>query len=497
MTNQASQTFTATAGQTKFNLTIPYLRAAHLNFAIDGVAQDQSDFSVSGTVLTWTGTALTGGESVFVYRITPVLHTERPVDWSAGGRITEALLDDSGLHLLYLLQEFSERAAVDLTRLSATDPLDASGRRLTDLATPTQPTDAVTKAYADALTLGSGGGLPAVGGGDNDSGLAVVAGVWAKQDKAAIQTLWEILTQAAADARYPQLAQDLGDLPDIGDARGNLELTHRAFGLISSNVVNHAIPGSSDLAMDPGGDWWEDAATKISLADVESQLRENLETRFQASVNRTSGTPNQDDFIGLLENGGVQRSMVEPGTVSGNWVEVTSGLKRSFTDDGLGGLTGTGLDAASSIDYETGQLTMRASGAENVKDGTVSATFKVNLIRFNAADQAAHRVTLRDGLWSCTVYVTFKEGANSSRTVKMALTDDVSSAATNVLSHLWRTDARPLDVKANESVGMSWAWTFRVGASDEPSYVSPRAVASVASSVGLDNFQMVFDRLGV
>lgn len=60
----STDNFTATSAQVSF--TLGESANAILSFTIDGVEQDPDDYSVSGTTVTWAGTALTGGEKIVI-----------------------------------------------------------------------------------------------------------------------------------------------------------------------------------------------------------------------------------------------------------------------------------------------------------------------------------------------------------------------------------------------------------------------------------------------
>jgi len=488
-----SVTYIASAAQTAFSIPYPFLSPSHIGFAVDGVAKVNGvDFTVAGSTVTWIGTAFVGAESVFLFRITPILENDLVVDFAAGAAITEESLDNMQRQLLYALQELTERVARDELLTSLTAALDANNRKITNVGTPSVASDAVNKQYADNIVAGAGN-LPAVTGGDNDSGMAVVAGVWAIQTKAQLQALWDILTQSAADARYLQISQAFAEVLDVPVALANLGVRSKALGLFTPAMNN---PGVVDLILDPGGNWWEDANAKVAIGAGAFHLRANDEKRYTASILRTLGSVDTDDFIGNIANDTNARLIgVKPGTVSGQWTEVTGGVVRTFTDDGAGNITGTGLDAASSMDYRTGGIALRASGVENVKDGTVSASFDVAPVQFDGSDTAVHRIGLVDGFWKISVHMAFRNLSATNRTIKAALTDDLSSVSTQLTRHLWRTNSRPINVKGDETVGLTYEWTIEVRSTALRNYLSLRAVASLASTVTLDSVQITVEKL--
>ena len=89
------------------------------------------------------------GDIVTVRRFTT--NTERLVDFTDGGQLSERDLDKDSNQLFFLTQEAADTTNFNLT----TDPLlqvvDFKGNRGINLAAPVNPTDAINKQYIDAL----------------------------------------------------------------------------------------------------------------------------------------------------------------------------------------------------------------------------------------------------------------------------------------------------------------------------------------------------------
>ena len=60
----STDNFTATSAQVSF--TLGESANAIVSFTVDGVEQDATDYAVSGTTVTWSGTSFTGGEKIVI-----------------------------------------------------------------------------------------------------------------------------------------------------------------------------------------------------------------------------------------------------------------------------------------------------------------------------------------------------------------------------------------------------------------------------------------------
>lgn len=197
---------------------------------------------ISPTVATFTVDALrqtitilsptiVGGEYLQILRDTGSLPANRPVDWLA--KTTPLTADDLNTsvdHLLFVIQEAMDQAQ-EIGRFSPYmgifDGLwEGQGLRIQNLASADSADDAVRLDDMNAA-VASANNLPSVTGGDDDSGLAVVAGAWATTPPSALRTAWGLGTAALLDAgtAASELVQldGLGRLPAV-DGR-NLDLS--------------------------------------------------------------------------------------------------------------------------------------------------------------------------------------------------------------------------------------------------------------------------------
>ena len=147
--------YTATASQTNFDISFPYIDSSHVKVKIDGVAS--SAFSIVGSNVVLSSGA-SAGQIVRVYRQTPGRDADNKlmlVDFQDGSVLSETDLDKACQQLLYLAQEADETGSSSL-------PVDFDGhytageKRIKDLAASTSDGDAATKFYVDGKALYGG-----------------------------------------------------------------------------------------------------------------------------------------------------------------------------------------------------------------------------------------------------------------------------------------------------------------------------------------------------
>jgi len=144
--------YTATAAQTDFAFSFPYLEDSHVVVEIDGVVKTlTTDYTIVTTpskkiVLTSGATA---GQVVRVRRDSDADGSDPFVNFVNGSVLTEDALDKSYLHNLYLNEEIGELNQASLQKAVGGTEWDAKSLRLTNLADPTDVQDAGTKNYID------------------------------------------------------------------------------------------------------------------------------------------------------------------------------------------------------------------------------------------------------------------------------------------------------------------------------------------------------------
>lgn len=131
-----------------FSLTFSYLSRDNVSVSVDGVA---SAFSWLNSTTIQLPTAPANGAVVEVRRTTN--RTERVVDFTDGSTIHESDLDNALLQSFYLAQEAFDAAGGTLSILPD-GSFGASNRRISLVADPVNPQDAVTKGWVEAVGTG-------------------------------------------------------------------------------------------------------------------------------------------------------------------------------------------------------------------------------------------------------------------------------------------------------------------------------------------------------
>ena len=146
--------YTATAGQTDFDFTFPYLEDEHVTVWIDGTQQLFSDYQVIVESNNTTKIRLNVGASL--NEIVRVRRKSQPdqnlVDFINGSVLTESELDRAYLHNRYLNEEIGELNDASLqiwVDAAGNQYWNAKGLQIKNVADPTDPQDAATKNYTD------------------------------------------------------------------------------------------------------------------------------------------------------------------------------------------------------------------------------------------------------------------------------------------------------------------------------------------------------------
>ena len=136
-----------TQGQTDFAFTFPYLEDEHIKVEIDGVGTTDFTVVATPTAKIVLDTGLSAAASVRVRRRSaPNVNL---VDFVNGSVLTEAELDLSYRHNRYLAEEIAELNDQSLQIESGGTEWDAKTKRIKNVGTAVDSTDAVTKVYLD------------------------------------------------------------------------------------------------------------------------------------------------------------------------------------------------------------------------------------------------------------------------------------------------------------------------------------------------------------
>ena len=126
-----------------FPVQFPYLSKAHVQLFVDGV---QQPFTWLNPGMIRADTAPPVGSVVTAQRVTP--RDTILVDFVDGSTLTETDLDTATLQTFFLSQEAFDLSNANLG-LKEDGAFSAFNRRISDLGTPTDPADAVTKQWAE------------------------------------------------------------------------------------------------------------------------------------------------------------------------------------------------------------------------------------------------------------------------------------------------------------------------------------------------------------
>ena len=134
----------------------PYLATGHIKVRVNGT--DITDYTVDDSSSTTTitigsGTSLTAGDKIEVYRQTPRTLAQRTVDFVNASILTESNLDQSAIHGQFLIQEALDNLDIALQRDVVVDRWDANSKVIKNVATPLVAADAATKDYVDTQVV--------------------------------------------------------------------------------------------------------------------------------------------------------------------------------------------------------------------------------------------------------------------------------------------------------------------------------------------------------
>jgi len=254
---------------------LPYLDSAHLSFTVDGVPTTGTVDDAKKQVT--LDTAPTGAV-VRVSRTTPRDQDDRVTQFldlvSGAAGLSGDLLDQDYRQTLYILGE-----ARDVTEgLEGADGMmvgedgnwNAETLKIQNLAMGSDPFDLITKAQLDAIDAATTG-LPAVTGADNDDGLFVASGAWAKRTPAQSRThlgLGTVAPLTAGVAANNALQLDSNARFPTADGR-NIDLANhptvplRAKGTtITFRQANHAINLNINVSL---ATWSQNSSGRVSF----------------------------------------------------------------------------------------------------------------------------------------------------------------------------------------------------------------------------------------
>jgi hypothetical protein len=149
--------YTATAGQTDFAFSFPYLEDEHVEVLIDGVKTTAFSLVTTPSTKVVLNSGATSGQIVRIRRNSDP--TVNLVDFVNGSVLTESELDRAYQHNRYLNEEAFEGNTSSLQVLEGTTNFNANFNKIVNLAPPTTSLDAANKDYVDDKLALSGTSL--------------------------------------------------------------------------------------------------------------------------------------------------------------------------------------------------------------------------------------------------------------------------------------------------------------------------------------------------
>ncbi len=197
--------FNGTGSQTAFTIDFPYLAQSHLVVEVLGVVQTLvTDYTVSGAIVTFESGSIpaSGTNNVSIARVTP---STPLVDFSKGGSISEANLDDATQQGIFTAEE-NRNNFVASTFAVVGGHWDATNKRITNLDPAVAETDAATKADLTAVA----GSATAAATSATNAATSASAAATAKTDAETAETAAQA-AQAAIENVYPLSSLVIGE----------------------------------------------------------------------------------------------------------------------------------------------------------------------------------------------------------------------------------------------------------------------------------------------
>ena len=380
-----------TQGQTDFTFTFPYLEDEHIKVEIDGV--DTTDFTVvaTPTAKIVLDTGLSAAAAVRVRRRSAP--NENLVDFVNGSVLTEAELDLSYRHNRYLSEEIAELNDQSLQIENGGTEWDAKTKRIKNVGTAVDSTDAVTKVYLDnkVAQVSTGATQPplkwvfsAISGTNN---TYTVTGAEVLGDTAYEVSIDGLIKEPTVEYTVDPSTDTLTIIPNMTGSE-DIVVIQRGFGVAIAGTVgtNSLVDGSVTNAKLASG-----AVTSDKTSFTDLGVTDNLIVTSTGGNNGFGGievggpdggyidfkSPSSDDYDGRVLVGtstldihgkqGVVINTGDPGSVTAIKV-LADGKVR------IGGATNPthALDVTGDLNI-TGDYKVNGTNLQTVPTGTVSA----------------------------------------------------------------------------------------------------------------------------
>jgi microcystin-dependent protein len=365
-----------TQGQTDFTFTFPYLEDEHIKVEIDGV--DTTDFTVvaTPTAKIVLDTGLSAAAAVRVRRRSAP--NENLVDFVNGSVLTEAELDLSYRHNRYLAEEIAELNDQSLQIENGGTEWDAKTKRIKNVGTAVDSTDAVTKVYLDnkVAQVSTGATQPplkwvfsATSGTNN---TYTVTGAEVLGDTAYEVSIDGLIKEPTVEYTVNPSTDTLTIIPNMTGGE-DIVVIQRGFGVAVAGTVdtNSLVDGSV-------------TNTKLATNSVSTdKIQDNAITSGKTNFNELLVT--NESGSARIEIGSATQSYLDLGSLSSVdydgrlWIEGNAGALRVIGKHGLDFRVGTinpttvaTLNQSGDLNI-TGDYKVNGTNLQTVPTGTVSA----------------------------------------------------------------------------------------------------------------------------
>ena len=392
--------YTATAGQTDFDFTFPYLEDEHVKVEINGA--ETTDFTIVATPSTKVvldPPGATAGVNVRVRRRSAP--NQNLVDFVNGSVLTESELDLAYRHNRYLSEEIAELNDQSLQKETGGTEWDALGLRIQNVGTATDTTDAVTKLYVDnkVAQVSSGATQPplkwvfsALSGTNN---TYTVTGAEVLGDTAYEVSIDGLIKEPTVEYTVDPNTDTLTIIPNTTNGQ-DIVVIQRGFGVAVAGTVgtNSLLDGSVTNAKLADGAVTSD---KISTTDtnfnVQSDGKVGIGTASPSSVlhllssltysprliieNTLSSVGRHEASLNIITNQGANLEILASGDENNN--NFDGALIRTVNDKEIVFAVNTGDDVEVTAGIVAGEvLRIYSSGVDVTGDLNITGDYKVN-----------------------------------------------------------------------------------------------------------------------
>ena len=147
-------TYEATAGQTEYQITFPYLSESHLAVSVNGTPTSLFTITGGDTVVLDGSFVILAGDAIKIERQTPL--SELLATFASTTTLRASELARAFKQLLFGLQELGSGAFDKLGKVVGGLAWDAASLPMRNLGAPSEGGDAATKAYVDLIGATNG-----------------------------------------------------------------------------------------------------------------------------------------------------------------------------------------------------------------------------------------------------------------------------------------------------------------------------------------------------